>query len=842
MQQENLKKVAFLATLVLAGSGTVVYATDAPLETAPTTTLEAPVSEGSAPYTQHSADELLEASTVVEEETQAVSTDAASAEAVVSEESTSEGVSDEAVVSEEAVSEGAVSDDEVSTENLDSEESVVEELEESNASVEDTPATDGTLTVPSAEEIKVQMKDAMTEELEGAAALESPSAEEIDGAASALPVEAMTVNGLVKSDKGTTYTDNAGVKYVNRWRTVDGNTYYFGADGYAVSGLYLGDNGDLYYFDVTTKIQYKNRWRTVDGETYLFNANGVARRGAYTNPENGDMYYFDEYEFFQYKDAVLTVNGLPVYFNKNGVAASSGLQRSGQNGKIYYFDTKTGEMYRNRWRTVNGSTYYFDKNGEAVSGLQVDANNGAIYYFDVETKAQYKERWRTVDGNTYWFNANGTAIGGELRLGEVLHFFDPVTRVQFKDRWKTLDGNTYWFNAAGITQKGFLVNPDTKLTHFFDYTTGIQVKEELVEANGNFYYFDKNGVMVTNRTYIDEATNYQYKFDEDGVAKQGLYLVADTEFAFDVYDNLISVQTPNMKENRIIVKYEKDVPWMYDLVLNQKKTYSRGVVTIGDEQFFFNANGSLASGTQLLKHGDVYQVSSYGLVEQEKTEDIQYGVDISRYNGTVYTGYAKTRVDFEALKAQGVDYVIIRAGSGWQGGYKDQLFEEHYRLAKAAGLGVGTYFYTYSTNAADAAKEMNLYMSYIKGKSFDYPVYIDMEEEGVGQQGSMSRKALTDLAIDMMEQLEANGYYTGIYANANWLTNKFDSTRLQPYDVWLAQWRNNITYEGHQVGMWQYTDSGRFDGHTTPFDLNASLRDYPTIIRGAMRNGYLSAM
>lgn len=69
------------------------------------------------------------------------------------------------------------------------------------------------------------------------------------------------------------------------------------------------------------------------------------------------------------------------------------------------------------------------------------------------------------------------------------------------------------------------------------------------------------------------------------------------------------------------------------------------------------------------------------------------GIDVSQYQGNI---------DFAKVKAAGVMFAIIRAGFGKYTSQKDPYFEQNYKNAKAAGLDVGVYWYSYATSTADA--------------------------------------------------------------------------------------------------------------------------------------------
>ena len=64
------------------------------------------------------------------------------------------------------------------------------------------------------------------------------------------------------------------------------------------------------------------------------------------------------------------------------------------------------------------------------------------------------------------------------------------------------------------------------------------------------------------------------------------------------------------------------------------------------------------------------------------------GIDVSKWQG---------RIDWSEVKADGVEFAIIREGYGKENPNQvDKRFEENYKGAKAAGIPVGVYFYTYA--------------------------------------------------------------------------------------------------------------------------------------------------
>lgn len=102
------------------------------------------------------------------------------------------------------------------------------------------------------------------------------------------------------------------------------------------------------------------------------------------------------------------------------------------------------------------------------------------------------------------------------------------------------------------------------------------------------------------------------------------------------------------------------------------------------------------------------------------------GIDVSQHQG---------KIDFSAVKKSGIDFVIIRAGYGKYSKQKDPYFEQNYKNAKAAGLSVGAYWYSYAASAEDAKNEAKTCLEAIKNKKFEYPIYFDLEESSQFSKG-----------------------------------------------------------------------------------------------------------
>lgn len=184
-------------------------------------------------------------------------------------------------------------------------------------------------------------------------------------------------------------------------------------------------------------------------------------------------------------------------------------------------------------------------------------------------------------------------------------------------------------------------------------------------------------------------------------------------------------------------------------------------------------------------------------------------------------------IDYDAVKASGIDSVIIRAGYGREVSQKDSQFENHYAGAKAAGMNIGVYWYSYADSVQDALTEAEACLACIKGKSFNLPIYFDMEENW---QTALGRAKLTTMAIAFCQTIEEAGYRAGVYSNVNWFSNFLNYSSLaDKYSIWLAQW-GTTTYS-YDCDIWQYSEDGYVPGIYGDVDMNQIINE--NVINGS---------
>lgn len=171
-----------------------------------------------------------------------------------------------------------------------------------------------------------------------------------------------------------------------------------------------------------------------------------------------------------------------------------------------------------------------------------------------------------------------------------------------------------------------------------------------------------------------------------------------------------------------------------------------------------------------------------------------FGIDISRWQKGFDLAKAK--------RDEKIEFVIIKAGGGDDGLYKDSSFDSHYANAKACGLKIGAYFYSKATTVEQANSEADKMLEIIKGKAFDMPIYYDVEEKVMT---SLDKLRLTSIICAFCGKIQQAGYKAGVYSNA-WVINKCVTSNLKSYSMWIAAWTYNKPKldGGLTVDVWQF--------------------------------------
>ena len=206
-----------------------------------------------------------------------------------------------------------------------------------------------------------------------------------------------------------------------------------------------------------------------------------------------------------------------------------------------------------------------------------------------------------------------------------------------------------------------------------------------------------------------------------------------------------------------------------------------------------------------------------------------FGIDVSKWQGNY---------NFDLAKSQGVKFAILR---GAYARTKDPKFEKYYSDCEFFDLPVGVYQYSMATTVVEAEREAAfLYENVLKGKRFEYPIYIDIEDK---VQLALSRDLLTNIALAWCTYLEKRGYYVGIYAGKYTFRDNMHDAKLKRFTHWVPLWSTACTYEDTSVlGMWQFGgEVNKLRSNVVAgvvCDQNYAYVDFPTIIKKGGLNGF----
>ncbi|WP_294439921.1 GH25 family lysozyme, partial [uncultured Slackia sp.] len=238
-----------------------------------------------------------------------------------------------------------------------------------------------------------------------------------------------------------------------------------------------------------------------------------------------------------------------------------------------------------------------------------------------------------------------------------------------------------------------------------------------------------------------------------------------------------------------------------------------------------------ASNVTWTKENGVYIGSNGMRVEGASA----FGIDVSQWNGDI---------DWAKVKASGVDYAIIRVGYGGDTSSQDDpYFFEYVNGARAAGLDIGVYIYSYGWDAATGKSEAQHVLRLLRSAGLSpsdlaYPVYYDLEQEsksgkgpcGIDDKGNEKLASNSDLLAmtkAFASTIESAGYDVGVYANLNWWNNYLTSSEYNQWDRWVAQYNTQCDYAG-EYSMWQCMSNGAVNGISGSVDINFYYGDCKT--------------
>lgn len=190
-------------------------------------------------------------------------------------------------------------------------------------------------------------------------------------------------------------------------------------------------------------------------------------------------------------------------------------------------------------------------------------------------------------------------------------------------------------------------------------------------------------------------------------------------------------------------------------------------------------------------------------------------IDISTWNGAV---------DFEKVKAAGIEGVILRAGFG--NGTLDNEFIGNINRAIDSGIKyIGAYWFGYAFTvdqaryeASECDKVLEKYKDWLNlGVFYDWEY--DSEDYAKKHGVTPTKQLVTDMYKVFCEYISSKGYAAGYYLNYDYSTRLIDESQLIQFRRWFASWGDIQP----SAFLWQYAEDGRIKGLSGDFDMNYLL-------------------
>lgn len=192
--------------------------------------------------------------------------------------------------------------------------------------------------------------------------------------------------------------------------------------------------------------------------------------------------------------------------------------------------------------------------------------------------------------------------------------------------------------------------------------------------------------------------------------------------------------------------------------------------------------------------------------------NVKKGIDISYHQGTI---------DFDLIKKNGVEFVIIREG------YRnstDKKFFEYVEKAKKAGLIIlGVYHFAYALNEIEAKMEADLCVGNMITAELGpetlvfYDFEYDTVRKAVAKGVILDHEKCNSHTVAFCERIKEYGYTPGVYTNLDYYKHWYTRDTLSKYYIWLADYKGKPDFD---CLIQQYSSKGKIPGIQGNVDLN----------------------
>jgi len=404
------------------------------------------------------------------------------------------------------------------------------------------------------------------------------------------------------------------------------DTYEFGADGKMViyEGIVEG-----YYYVAGVKTE---AGLVKIGEDYYYAGEGgkvaMSEKVAITEEKANGLFPADTYEFGADGKMVIYEGIVEGYYYVAGVKTEAGLVKIGED---YYYAAEGGKVVTDAKYDVTDTndllpagTYRIDEEGKLILTTELVDEDGKL---------------------TYYENGKLTADAGLIKLGEDYYYItedgtaakNDMVAVTEEKANGLFPADTYEFGADGkmVIYDGIIVGG-------YYYEDGVKTEAGLVKIGEDYYYAAEGGKVVTDAKYDVTDTNDLlpagiYRIDEEGklilttelvdedgkltyyvngklTADAGLIKVGEDYYYIGVDGVAVTACKVNVPENEWIdaglYRFGADGKAILTTELanedgklvyykNGKLTKDAGLVTLGGDYYYIDADGCAVTDTEL---------------------------------------------------------------------------------------------------------------------------------------------------------------------------------------------------------------------------------------------------
>ena len=414
----------------------------------------------------------------------------------------------------------------------------------------------------------------------------------------------------------------------------NGNWYYLGHDGKALTGSQVIDNIPLYFYP--NGVQAKDAFVILDGNSYYFQKDtGQLVRDRFWSDDDGNWYYSD-------KEGKLltgeqTIDGFDMYFYPDGVQAKGEIVTIGI--EPYYFDKDSGHKVINTDITINGKTYHAEANGllieteqklpqrPLVSGGHFEEDSSGNWYYYTATGEKLRG-WQNVDGVTLYFDEEGRqAKDGERIIDGFHYYFSHYSGAVKTNYWHTWSieirrqepfAKTYnvYYGSDGRRYYGWHRVGDQ--LYYFDYKG--RVENDLTIFKGQNYLFDNHGKLVKDAFYIQSlrvfagTLNTSYRSNKFGQVLTGEHHINGDDYYFSNSGSAVTAIVTKGGKDYYYFEGKLLKNYLGPLLVRQYMddyTYYHGIV--GTDK-----DGRVLTGVSTANNGKLYYFENKGDIYHER--------------------------------------------------------------------------------------------------------------------------------------------------------------------------------------------------------------------------------